>query len=82
MKNKETVKKFNTFALILTIVTFALSAFYNTAFIPTFMLMFSLFIFGLCYSNGEEKKKETYALFILGVLLIIGSLVYTFMRIL
>jgi uncharacterized membrane protein len=57
MKNKETIKKANTFFLLLAIVTFALSAFYNTAFIPSFMLMLALFLFGLAYYNMEDKKK-------------------------
>ena len=82
MDNKLVIKRTNTLFLLLAILAFALSVFYNDAFVPSFLLMLALFLFGLCYYNGSEKKTLTYTLFTLGVALIIASLVYTFMRIL
>ena len=63
------------------IVTFILS-FMNSAFVPSCMLMLSLLLFSICYRiQNDNKKKLMYILYVIGVLLIIGSLVYTFMRI-
>ena len=83
MKNNKLIKIFNTIVLIITIVTFCLAVFYNTAFVPSFMLMLSLFLFGICYYYyiRDCKKGFMYTLFVIGIFLIIGSLVYTFMRI-
>ena len=55
---------------------------YYTDFISAFMLWVSLFIFSICYNiRDEEDKTKLYILFIIGVLLIIGSVVYMVMRI-
>lgn len=77
---KETEKLFTIVSLFAFIVTLVLS-FMNTAFIPSCMLMLSLLLFSICYMIKDTKKAVMYILFVVGVLLIIGSLVYTFMRI-
>jgi len=79
--NKENEKIFSIVAFFFMLITIILS-FMNTAFISACMLMTSLFIFSICYLIKDKKKTLTYILFSIGVLLIIGSLVYTFMRIL
>ena len=64
-------------ALILLILSFI-----NTAFISAFMLWVSLFIFSICYNiRDEEDNTKLYILFIIVVLLIIGSVIYMVMRI-
>ena len=56
--------------------------FINSAFVPSFMLMLSLYLFSVSYlMYVNEKKNAMYLLFILGILLIFGSLIYTGMRI-
>ena len=77
---KETERLFSIVSLFAFIVTLVLS-FMNTSFIPSCMLMLSLFLFSICYSLKDNKKVYMYILFVLGVLLIIGSLIYTYMRI-
>ncbi len=79
--NKENEKIFSIVAFFFMVITVVLS-YMNTAFIPACMLMISLFIFSICYMIKDTKKVQTYILFTIGVLLIIGSLVYTYMRIL
>ena len=81
MENKKLIKIFCLVVLGVTIGTLLLSIFYNDAFVSSFMLMLSLFIFGICYYIKDDKKKMMYILFCIGIMLIIGSLVYTFMRI-
>ena len=78
--NRETEKMFSIVSFFAFIVTFVLS-FMNSAFIPACMLMLSLFTFTICYMIQNDKKILLYILFTVGVLLIIGSLVYTFVRI-
>ena len=80
MESKKVNKIFNMIILGVAVITLGLSVFYNNAFIPSFMLMMSLFFFGECYYIKDERKKLMYILFIVGILLVIGSLVYTFMR--
>ena len=77
---KETERMFLIVSLLAFIVTFVL-ALMNSAFIPSCMLMLSLTLFCICYMIKDNKKTIIYILFVIGVLLIIGSLVYTFMRI-
>ena len=77
---KETERLFLIVSIFAFIVTFVLS-FFNSAFIPSCMLMLSLMLFCICYMIKDNKKTIMYILFVVGVLLIIGSLVYTFMRI-
>lgn len=79
--NKETGKIFCIVSFFAFLVTFILSIM-NSAFIPSCMLMLALFLFSICYMIQNDKKTLLYILFIVGVLLIIGSLVYTYMRIL
>ena len=81
MENKKLIKIFCLVVLGVTIITLLLSIFYNDAFVSSFMLMLALFIFGICYYIKDDKKKIMYILFCIGILLIIGSLGYTFMRI-
>ena len=67
---------------IVSLVLLGLS-FMNTAFIAAFMLWLSLFVFSICYFIKDDNKKKTeIPLFCVGVLLIIGAIVYTLMRIL
>lgn len=80
MENKKFVKSFCVTALLVTLGTLLLSIFYNSAFIPSFMLMLSLFIFSICYYIKDDKKNIMYILFVVGVLLVFASLGYTFMR--
>ena len=77
---KETERMFLIVSILAFIVTFVLSLM-NSAFIPSCMLMLSLMLFCICYMIKDNKKTIMYILFIVGVLLIIGSLFYTFMRI-
>ena len=80
-KNNETEKLFSIVSLFAFIVTLILS-FMNSAFIPSCMLMLSLLLFSICYMiKDNDKKIYLYILYVIGVLLIIGSLIYTYMRI-
>lgn len=78
--DKKIEKIFNLISLIVFIITLVLS-FVNSIFIPSCMLMLSLYLFSICYMIQEKKKTVMYILFVLGVLLIFGSLIYTYMRI-
>ena len=80
MDNKKLEKIFLGVSLVLVGVTLLLSLLFSLAFVPSFMLMLALFLFSVCYYIKENKKNLMYALFVLGILLIIGSLVYTYMR--
>ena len=77
---KETERMFLIVSILAFIVTFVLTLM-NSAFIPSCMLMLSLMLFCICYMIKDNKKTIMYILFVVGVLLIIGSLFYTFMRI-
>ena len=80
MENKKLIRNFCVASLMVTLGTLLLSIFYNTAFIPSFMLMLALFAFSVCYYIKDDKKNLMYILFVIGVLLIFASLGYTFMR--
>ena len=80
MGNKKFIKSFCVAALLVTLGTLLLSIFYNSAFIPSFILMLALFIFSICYYIKDDKKNLMYILFVIGVLLIFVSLGYTYMR--
>ena len=81
MKEKRLNKIFIMISLLVTLVCFGL-IFINSAFIPAAMLWLSLLIFNICYYiKDNENRVLLYILFILGVLLIISSLVYTIMRV-
>ena len=80
MENKKLIKMFLVVIFIIMLGTLGGAIFYNSAFVPSFMLMTALFVFGMCYYFKDDKKNLVYVLFILGVLLIIGSLVYTGLR--
>ena len=77
---KKNIKLFGGFVLLVVIITLALSIFYSTAFIPACMLMGSLELFIICYYIKDSNKKVMYILFSIGILLIVASLGYTFMR--
>ena len=80
-KNNDTDKIFIIISSFAFGVTLILS-FMNTDFIPSCMLMLSLLLFSICYMiKDNDKKICLYVLYVIGVLLIIGSLTYTFMRI-
>lgn len=55
----------------------------NKIFLPAALITFSLFLFCICYYyiDDENKKKLVYALFSLGVILIIIEVIYTLVRI-
>lgn len=81
VRKKESVNLFVVVSILAFLVTLVLS-FMNNAFIPSCMLMLSLFLFSICYViKDNDKKKIMYVLYVFGVLLIIGSLIYTFTRI-
>ena len=78
---KDSLNLFSLVSLFAFLVTLILS-FMNTKFIPSCMLMLSLLIFSICYVIKDNNKKILlYILYIVGVVLIIGSLIYTNMRI-
>ena len=80
-ENKETWNLFMVVSLLAFIVTLVLS-FMKSAFIPSCMLMLSLFLFTICYRLKDNNKKVVmYILYVVGVLLIISSLIYTYTRI-
>ena len=80
MEEKKKIRIFEGVTLLVVIATLLLSLLYNNAFVPSFMLMFALFVFEVCYEIKADKKNLMYILFVLGVLLIAGALLYTFMR--
>jgi len=82
MEKTKILRWFSIVVLVITIVTLLLSIFYSSAFISSFMFMLSLFLFSICYGlmGNDDKKNIMYILFGLGILLIIGALVYTVMR--
>ena len=79
MDNKRIVKYFMGFSLVVSLGSFLAGIFYHKAFLSSGMLMLSLFLFSSCYFFKDDKKNIMYSLFILGVLLIIGALVYTYL---
>ena len=78
------LKYFSGFILIVTIITLGLSIFYNSAFLTSFMLMLALFLFSIAYIIKDRDKfnnsKNVYILFVIGVILIIASLIYMYLR--
>ena len=78
--NKDTEKLFSIVSFFAFVVTFILS-FMNDKFVPACMFMLYLFLFTICYMIQNNKKTLMYILFTIGVLLIVGALVYTGMRI-
>ena len=81
MKEKRINKIIIVISLLITLLCIGL-IFVNSAFIPASMLWLSLLIFSICYYiKDNEKKKNVYMLFLLGVILIVGSLIYTIMRV-
>ncbi len=77
---KKNIKIFGVLVLFIVITTLLLSIFYDTAFIPSCILMSSLFLFIICYNIKDDKRSIMYLLFIIGVILIFISLWYTIMR--
>ena len=77
---KKKIKKFSIAILLISVITLILSIFYDTAFVPTTMLMSALFLFSTCLYIKENNKVLIYLVFIMGVLLIMLSLAYTYMR--
>jgi len=81
VEKKESGNLFIVVSLLAFLVTLVLS-FMKSAFIPSCMLMLSLLLFSICYMLKDNNKKTImYILYVVGVLLIIGSLIYTFTRI-
>lgn len=78
--DKENEKIFSIIAFFLMVITIVLTIM-NINFLASSMLMTALFIFSICYIIKDNKKILTYILFIVGVLLIIASLAYTYMRV-
>ena len=78
---KESTNMFTLVSVFAFLVTLVLSIM-NNKFIPSCMLMLALLVFSICYTIKDNSKKVLlYILYIVGVLLIIGSLIYTNMRI-
>ena len=77
---KKNIKICGVLVLFIVITTLLLSIFYDTAFIPSCILMSSLFLFIICYIIKDDKRSIMYLLFIIGVILIFISLWYTIMR--
>ena len=81
MMKKENLNLFSLVSFFAFLVTLILS-FMDSKFIPSCMLMLSLLIFSICYVIKDTNKKIIlYVLYVVGIVLIIGSLVYTNMRI-
>ena len=80
MKNKKNIKLFGVSVLFVVIATLLLSIFYDTAFIPSCILMFSLFLFVVCYIVKDNNRGIMYLLFVIGVILIFVALGYTLKR--
>lgn len=80
MDNKKLIKYFSGFSLVVAIVAALAAIFYNRAFVPSTLLMTSLYLFTVCYYIKDDKKKLMYILFAIGVIFIIISLVYTYLR--
>ena len=75
--NFNLVSVVSTFAFVVTLILSAM----NNKFIPSCMLMLSLLLFSICYTIKDTNKKVIlYILYTVGVLLIVGSLIYTNMR--
>ena len=80
-KNNDIEKMFIIVSSFAFVVTLILSIM-NSKFIPSCMLMLSLLLFSICYLiRNNNNKLYMYILYGVGVLLIIGSLIYTFVRI-
>ena len=78
LDNYNMVTVVSLFAFIVTLILSTM----NNKFIPSCMLMLSLLLFSICYTIKDNNKKILlYILYTIGVLLIVGSLVYTNMRI-
>ncbi len=78
--DKKIIKNFCIGVFVLVLLSGYLSFFYNDAFMPSFILMSSLLLFAVCYYIKDSKKNLMYVLFVLGILLVVYSLVYTYMR--
>ncbi len=80
MEDKKLIRLFCVIVFVIMLGTFAAAILYNSAFMPSFLLMAALFIFGVSYYIKDDNKTYVSILFVLGVLLIISSLVYTYLR--
>ena len=57
MNNNKINRIFSIVVLVIAIITMLLAIFYNTAFVPTCMLMLALYLFSECYLIREDKSK-------------------------
>ena len=80
MNSKKIIKYFSLLVLIISLFASGLSFFYSTAFGPSAIFMFALFMFSVCYCIKDSNKKLLYILFVFGVLLIGAALIYTYLR--
>lgn len=79
--DKKKIKIFMIIALLGALILLGL-VFVNTAFLSAFMLWLALFIFSICYYiKDDEKYLLLYGLFLIGVLLVIGAVIYMAMRV-
>jgi len=83
---KENNKRNETAELLIIISAFAFGvtlilSFMNNKFISACMLMLAFLLFSICFFINDNTKKVMYILYILGVALIIGALVYMFVGI-
>ncbi len=80
MKKNDNFNLVSVVSMFAFVVTLILSTM-NNKFIPSCMLMLSLLLFSICYTIKDTNKKVIlYILYTVGVLLIVGSLIYTNMR--
>ena len=80
---KENNKKNETAELLIIFSSFAFAvtlilSFMNNKFISACMLMLAFLLFSICFSINDNTKKIMYILYILGVILVVGALVYMF----
>lgn len=68
----------SSFAFIVTLILSMM----NSSFISACLLMLSLLLFSICNRVGDSNKIVMYTLFVLGVLNIVLSLGYMFVKVL
>ena len=78
--NKKIIRVIIGMIFLIALVLFGL-IFVDSAFISAFMLWLSLFVFSICfYLKDSNKKKTIIFLYVVGILLIIGAIVYMIVR--
>jgi hypothetical protein len=80
---KENGKRNESLELLIIVSAFAFAvtlilSFMNVLFISACMLMLAFLLFSIYFFMNDSSKKIKYILYILGILLIVGALVYMF----